>query len=374
MRVAHLIASLEARYGGPSRSVRQLALATAAAGNPVEILTSAPTAEPDEVAGNLRIRTWRRGWPAALCPIPQLPRYLQGESFDVVHHHGLWLRPLHYAHRKSVRDGIPLVLSPRGMMSGWAWRRQRLKKQLAARLVHPGAFSGVTGWHATSHEEVEEIRELGFRQPACVAPNGVNAPAGAEVSAARTYWEAAVPAAQTTRVALFHSRLHPKKRVIELIDLWAALAPAGWTLLIVGIPEQYSVSQLRAYVLRTRGTTQIEVFDGSDHPAPYAIASLFLLPSHTENFGLVIAEAMAQGVPVVVTDTTPWRSVNAAGLGWCVPWQEFPAAVKAAVHEEPEALLQRGQRARDWVLREFSWARSAADLVAFYTTLKGGSK
>ena len=56
-----------------------------------------------------------------------------------------------------------------------------------------------------------------------------------------------------------------------------------------------TAAQLRAYVLRARGSTQIEVFDGSDRPAPYAVASLFLLPSHTENFGLVIAEAMAAG-------------------------------------------------------------------------------
>jgi glycosyltransferase involved in cell wall biosynthesis len=374
MRVAHLIGSLEARYGGPSRSVRQLALATAANGHDVEILTSAPAALPDETVGRLRIRTWRRGWPATLCPIPELPRHLRAGTYDIVHHHGLWLRTLHYAHRKSQRDRIPFVLSPRGMMSAWAWRRQRLKKAIAARFIHPGALAGVSGWHATSHEEVEEIRSLGFSQPACVAPNGVDAPTTEELATARTHWEEIVPAATNTRVALFHSRLHPKKRVIELIDLWAALAPAGWTLLIVGIPEQYTVAQLRSYVLRARGTAQIEVFDGSDRPAPYAIASLFLLPSHTENFGLVIAEAMAASVPVVVTDTTPWRQLNAAGLGWCVPWAEFPAATRAAVSEDPAALRQRGSLARDWVLRDFSWARSAADLAAFYATLQGGTQ
>lgn len=373
MRVAHLVGSLEAQYGGPSRSVRQLALATAAAGNDVEILTSAPEAQPDEAHGQLRIRTWRRGWPGSICPVPELSRHLRAGTYDVIHHHGLWLRTLHYANRKSTRDGIPLVLSPRGMMSAWAWRRQRLKKQIASRVIHPGALAAVTGWHATSAEEVEEIRALGFRQPACVAPNGVNAPTATEVAAARTYWEAVFPVRAGTRVALFHSRFHPKKRVIELIDVWAALAPAGWTLLLVGIPEQYNIAELRAYVLRAQGRTRIEVFDGSDRPAPYAVASLFLLPSHTENFGLVIAEAMSHGVPVVVTDTTPWREVNARNLGWCVPWKEFPAAVQAAVTEAPAPLQQRGVAARDWVLREFSWANSAAHLVEFYRQLKGGA-
>ena len=102
------------------------------------------------------------------------------------------------------------------MMSGWAWRHRRLRKQLAGLLVHPGAFAAAAGWHATSPEERDDIVALGFRQPVCVSPNGVPLPAEAELVAARTEWQQLCPAAKSRPVALFYSRLHRKKRVREL--------------------------------------------------------------------------------------------------------------------------------------------------------------
>ena len=101
------------------------------------------------------------------------------------------------------------------------------------------------------------------------------------------------------------------------------------------------------------------------------MASLFLLPSHSENFGLVIAEAMAAGVPALVTDTTPWNALNVDDRGWCVPWEEYNRALQVALALGPEQLAARGLRARAWVLREFSWDKSARELTAFYQQLPG---
>jgi glycosyltransferase involved in cell wall biosynthesis len=94
------------------------------------------------------------------------------------------------------------------------------------------------------------------------------------------------------------------------------------------------------------------------------------LPSHSENFGLVIAEAMAHGIAPIATNMTPWSALNANGCGFCVPWEEFGAAVRRATSEPPKELAARGVRAREWVLREFSWERSARELAAFYGTLR----
>lgn len=371
MRIAHIVGSLEARYGGPSRSVRHLATATAELGHEVDLLTSAPQALALENRGRLRIRTWRRAWPGALCRVPDMAEYLNRERFDVVHHHGLWLRTLHYAQRAAARHRTPLVIAPRGMMSAWAWRQHRARKIFASRCLHPGAFAAVNGWHATSPEEAAEIRSLGFAQPVCIAPNGVEAPAAAEMASAGAHWQALIPASANRRVALFYSRFHHKKRIIELIDLWAAVAPENWLLLLVGIPEQYSVSQLRSYIVRAGAVGKIEAWDGTHQPPPYALASLFLLPSHNENFGLVVAEACAHGVPVLVTDTTPWSGIQREEAGWCVPWEHYEATLRAALREEPEPLRARGGRAREWILREFSWRSAAEKLGAFYLHLKG---
>ncbi len=174
-------------------------------------------------------------------------------------------------------------------------------------------------------------------------------------------------------MALFYSRFHEKKRIIELIDLWLEHGPRDWLLLLVGIPQTYTAAMLERYVMRQSGAGRVQAFDGTNQPPPYSVASLFLLPSHNENFGLVVAEAMAHGVAALVTDTTPWRAINSDNLGWCVPWEDYATALQAAAAETPAALRDRGAQARDWVLREFSWDKSAHKLAAFYAQLRAGS-
>ena len=155
--------------------------------------------------------------------------------------------------------------------------------------------------------------------------------------------------------------------------MWLEHGPRDWLLLLVGIPQDYTPALLDDYVMRQSGAGRVQAFSGINQPPPYSVASLFLLPSHNENFGLVIAEAMAHGVPALVTDTTPWRAINSHGLGWCVPWDDYAAALKTATAEGPPALLTRGAHAREWILREYAWDRSARDLATFYAQLKGNS-
>jgi glycosyltransferase involved in cell wall biosynthesis len=372
MKLCHIVPSLEQQHGGPSKSVRALCAAIAALPQRVELLATAPDAPPGgspQDEGALRIRVFRRDWPRRICVSHGMRRALEATTVDVVHHHALWLRTLHYAHLRA-RQGAKLVVSPRGMMGPWAWQHRRWRKQLSRFVIHPGALEAVDGWHATSEQEAQEIRGLGFTQPICVAANGVAAPAANELAAARAHWLAACPAAAERPVALFYSRFHAKKRVLELIDLWGRHGPRDWLLLLVGIPQDYTPDQLERHAATVAPSGSIVAFDGRDHPPPYAVASLFLLPSHNENFGLVIAEAMASSIPVVVTDATPWTELNRIAAGWCVPWTQFAETVASATREGPERLRTRGAIAREWVLREFAWDRSARKLAAFYHALQ----
>ncbi len=214
------------------------------------------------------------------------------------------------------------------------------------------------------------MRALGFQQPICVAPNGVSAISAEDSVSAREHWHNAVPVSKQKPVALFYSRFHKKKRLLELIDTWLEFGPSNWLLMLVGIPEDYSAKMIENYVLRSGQVGRVRAYDGAGHPPPYAIASLFLLPSHGENFGLSIAEALANGVPALVTDTTPWLGLNAVGAGWCVPWSEFGPALRTASSEGPDSLRRRGSVGRDWVLREFSWEKSARTLSDFYSRLR----
>jgi len=369
MKYCHIVPSLEARYGGPSKSVLGLAKALSLGGADVELLTTEPGPGSNWSEGRLEIRSFHRDWPGSICASAGLRRHLRNLAADVIHHHSIWLRTLHYAHESARRAGVPLVVSPRGMMDPWAWRHHSRRKAFARALLHPGAFEGVDGWHATSPNEAESLRILGFQQPVCVAPNGVAAPTPEESAFAAEYWLNLVPAARQRPVALFYSRFHQKKRLLELIDAWLEFGPNDWLLLLVGIPEEYSPRLIESYVLRSSQAGRVRAYDGAGRPPPYAIASLFLLPSHGENFGLSIAEALANGVPALVTDTTPWSGLNANGAGWCVPWPEFGQALRSATSEGLDSLRRRGSIGKEWVLREFSWGKAARALSEFYSGL-----
>jgi glycosyltransferase involved in cell wall biosynthesis len=368
-----IVPSLEQRHGGPSKSALGLAAELAKGSNRVELLTTDPELGWHRTEAALEIHAFRRDWPKSICQSAGLRKHLAKTNADVVHHHSIWLRTLHYAHRTAKRTGSPLIVSPRGMMDAWAWHHHQKRKSFARAFIHPGAFEAVSGWHATSPEEAEAIRKLGFKQPVCVAPNGVDIPASEEMEAAAAHWRKILPDCMQKPVALFYSRFHKKKRLLELIDLWVEKGPKDWILLVVGIPEEQTPKMLEDYVHRAGCIGRIRVFDGFDHPAPYPIASLFLLPSHSENFGLSIAEALASGVPALVTDTTPWSGLNRTGSGWCVPWLDYGMALVAATAEGPERLKVRGSKAQEWVQREFSWNKPAQLLSEFYSKLRADS-
>ncbi len=370
MHVCHIVPSLEERHGGPSKSVRALANAAAALGGTVDLLATLEAGQavaPGEDAA--RIRVFPRQTPLWLCRSPGLATHLAAHRCDVVHSHALWLLTLRYARAAARRHGVPLVISPRGMLSGWAYRHRRWRKQFSELFVHPGAMQAAAGWHATSPEERDDIRALGFKQPICVSPNGVPLPDAPALAAARATWHGLCPAARSRPVAVFYSRFHRKKRLRELIDLWLAASRGDWLLLIAGVAEDYTAAELTAAVAAAGGTNRIVIFDGAGLPPPYAVASLFLLPSHSENFGLVIAEALAAGVPALVTDTTPWTGLATQGAGWCVPWSNYGPALATALATAPDELATMGRRGREWAAREFSWARAAGLLDKFYRHL-----
>ncbi|AOS45731.1 GDP-mannose:cellobiosyl-diphosphopolyprenol alpha-mannosyltransferase [Lacunisphaera limnophila] len=372
MRFCHIVPSLEERHGGPSKSVRAIADAQAALGADVDLLaTQPPPATPGPVVpGTARNLNFARQWPRQLYRSSGLRDHLRTTPYACVHSHACWILTVRYALAAAEAHRVPLVLSPRGMLTEWAYRHHRGRKVLANYLIHPGAFSRATGWHVTSPEEADDVRRLGFTQPVCVAPNGVVLPDEAALAGARRAWQPMLAAAGPRRIALFYSRFHRKKRLRELLDLWLAAPRDGWYLLLAGLPEEFSTEEVKGWVTTAGAQDRVGVISGAGRPPPYAIASLFLLPSHSENFGLVIAEALAAGVPVLTTDTTPWRGLEREQAGWCVAWPDYPAALTAALAQPVAALGTRGSRGRDWVSRDFTWASSARRLLDFYRELR----
>ncbi len=230
--VLHVTASIDPRHGGPSRTVPALAAAQAALGAKVALVTLTPA--DTSLLSDLRSSSLDiRHFPAAPGPLgssfcfsPGLARFLAGAEARVIHAHGLWLRPLHHAARAARRLRAPLVVAPRGMLEPWALGHNAWKKRLAARFIHPGAASALSGWHATARQEADHLLRLPAwldvprAAPACVAPNGIAAPEPSAAAPARAAWYAAYPHLRDKRVALFYGRVHRQKRRAELATLW----------------------------------------------------------------------------------------------------------------------------------------------------------
>jgi glycosyltransferase involved in cell wall biosynthesis len=367
MRVALVTPDLRPSSGGPAVNVPRLAQALAGLGLDVELHT---VGEVPSSGSNPR---FVGAAPTALRHLGrsrELRRNLLAYSADIVHAHCLWMLPLAYAVTAARARGVPLVISPRGMLAPWSLRRSRWKKALASRLVHPGAFEAAAGWHATSGREAQDLQALGFRQPICVSPNGVEPDASDRAEVRAHYWSLA-PELAGKRILLFYSRFHSKKRIKELLADFASLAGSRleWHLLAVGIPEEFSVAELRSVAVTLGIAHRATILDGSDMRKPYSLAELVALPTHDENFGSVVAEALAEGVPVITTTGTPWQGLNEHRAGRWVAIPDFRGELGALMALENEELRGAGGRGRAWVLSRFGWDAAAQKLKTFYETL-----
>jgi glycosyltransferase involved in cell wall biosynthesis len=221
-------------------------------------------------------------------------------------------------------------------------------------------------FHATADAEAESLRRSGFQQPIAVIPNGVAVPERERVKST-----SAAP-----RRALFLSRLHPKKGLPMLIEAWARVEPKDWELVLVGPSEDGHRAELEKQV-RQRGLGEAVTFRGpvADDAkwSEYRKADLFVLPTHSENFGIVVAEAMAAGLPVITTTGAPWEELETHGCGWWVEPEvdSIKQALKEAVHCTDEERRAMGKRGRQLVKEHYSWQGVAERMIAAYHWLLG---
>ena len=300
-----------------------------------------------------------------------------GQKGHVLHSSGLWRLPNVYPGWAAARTGCPLVVSPHGMLGPGALQFSAQKKRLFAALVQDHALAAVTCFHATSEKEVEDIREYGLTAPVALIPNGIDVPTDLPHPASPAPHISGVSTEGAARRSLLYlGRVHRIKRLHNLIAAWALVYSKYplWDLRVVGPCDDGYKDELRAEVERL-DLSRVDFSDavyGDDKLEAYRSADLLVLPTSTENFGMVVAESLANGTPVICTRGAPWEGLKAHGCGWWIDHEVEPLA--AALSEAmvlPRAELKRmGARGRDWMIRDFSWAHVAADMEQLYRWCK----
>lgn len=361
LRIDHVVNVIADAASGVAAAVRGLAAAEAGRpGNHVHV----HALDPVLPVGNAAVHAYARSsfpLPFASCsrPLARGLREAAGQA-QIVHVHNLWSCSLLHA-VQAVRDTrCRLVCSPHGALDPRSRRTSAWKKWAWWHLLQRRALEQVDLFRATSAAEAEHIRALGFRTPVVVVPNGVEVPAPPPRGPAEP------------RTVGFLGRIHPVKALDRLVDAWRLVAPArpGWRLRICG-PDGGGLAALRGRAAGLPRITFEPAVAEADKSSWYASCDLVVLPSHGENFAMVVAEALAHGVPVVCSTGAPWGGLVSEGCGWWVDngVASLTAALLEATGHDRDTLASMGSRGRSWMTRDYSWAQAAARMCAAYDDL-----
>ena len=249
------------------------------------------------------------------------------------------------------------------MFEPWSLEQKTWKKKLAWWLYQGEDVKKAACVYTTAEMEAQHIRELGVETLISVIPNGI------EIDG----YPCRKSAENVKKQVLFLSRIHEKKGIELLIEAFARLKDdlAGWTLKIVGNGEEEYIVGLKKMVaeMQLQGIIQIlpPVF-GEAKVQLYQESSLFCLPSYSENFGMVIAEAMSCGVPVITTTNCPWEFLNETKTGWCIDLsvENLEKSLREAMSLPAEELFDIGQRASKLIAERFDYRPVAKKTKQLY--------
>src|SRR6266516_6180386 len=382
MKILHVIASLAPRYGGPSATVPGLCRALTERGHAVEVYTTnidgdgamAVELGTPVLVGGVPVTHFAGHWPrsfsTSLGLAVALGRTIQ--VFDVVHVHSLYLFHTLVAGLLCRRYEIPYVVRPHGTLDPYHRARHPGRKAVYDRLFERRNLDRAAGIHCTSDTEREAVEHLGLRAPCFVIPHGIEPFVRPSPRAAGELFER-YPELAGRKLVTFVGRLTPKKGLDVLVEAFAAVAAADprAQLVVAGPDDEGLGARARAQAASLRLTDRVSLLGlvtGETKAALLQQSSVFVLPSADENLGVGVFEAMASGLPVVVTPgVAPHAEIAAADGGVVV--DRRPDAVAEAVagllSDLPRA-RRLGENGRRLVAERYSWQSAAEGLESMY--------
>ncbi len=373
------------RYGGPVRSVHGLCRSLVGLGHDIQVFTTdldgpsrieRPRGVPVDVAG-VKVWYFRSAYCRKLFFAPAMGRELarQVKEFDLLHIHTFFSYPTYMAASAAVKNNIPYILSPRGMLvKDLVRRKSRLVKSAWIQLYGRRAVERAARIHVTTDLEEEELRRFRFKLPeVSIIPVGVDmedtsAGTGGPVS------PAIEALARKKPLLLFLGRVNWKKGLDRLIPALRHLE--GAHLAVAGNDDDDYQNQLDRLASRNgvsgRLTFTGPVY-GEEKRLLFGAADVFVLSSYSENFGIAVLEAMAAGLPVVVTPEVGLsREVEEAGAGSVLNGDPgvLGPGIKALL-DDPVRLKEMGERGRELAARRFAWSGIAREMEKVYQQVIG---
>ncbi len=384
MNILHVISTLSPRYGGPTTVLKALAKEQARAGLNVTICTTNADHPRGVLDVSVNVPVVENGVTTWFFSVDFHPLVVSRalwswarqslSEFDLVHVHGIYRFPQTYCARLARQRQIPYIIRPHGALDPYLYERSSLSvglKRVYERWFDLPNLHGAGAIHYTAEDERRLVSFLNLRSPSFVVPNGIDWARFETLPGRGAFRE--IIAIGDVPLVLFLGRLHHKKGLDILIPAFQTVRqtfPLA-RLAIVGPSNDGYGDQVRHWVRELaleEAVTFVDFLAGTDLIQAYVDADVFVLPSYTENFGMTVVEAMACGLPVVISNRVNIHSeITDAGAG-IVTDCDAVDVTGAVVGLLNDSLTRRemGARGRLAARERYAWQNIVKDLSGEY--------
>ena len=380
MRILQVVDSLDPIGGGPPTVVLRLAAALAREGTQVTLYSQERSGREANIVATMHgipgIELVRRvsdvcdNRGARLLGRPARNFFRRsGNGFDFVHVHGLWQPGLQSILKESFRRSCPYAITPHGMLARWSLAQKPLRKRIALALSWRSLLRRASFVHALTEAEARDFSALGIACPVEVVSNGFFLEEMGELPEPGLF-QVAHPELGGQRFILFLGRLHYVKRADWLVRAFAKLAATVADIhLVLAGPDCGTRSQIEKEVQALGVGSRVHLVGPLYGPQKYAAmvdASCFCQPSVYETFSMSILEAMACGLPPVITRGCNFDEVETSGAGFVVDCEAELADALRRLCTDADARDAAAKKGRNLVIAKYTWPVVARQMLARY--------
>jgi glycosyltransferase involved in cell wall biosynthesis len=369
MNILHIISGLDNMSGGPSVSIRILVKGLQNKGVEAKILTTVLKKSATDILQNKIVDySFRVSLLNHFAYSYGFLSLLKKYQANLIHVNGFWQYPPHVSCKYAQRNKIPYIITPRGMISPMALSYSKWIKKVSLFLYQKKDLKNASVIHVTGNQEINYVRLLGLSNPVAVIPNAIEVKD--KITKVRT---------EKKRLA-FIGRLHEIKNIESLIRAWAKIKNThDWELVLVGDGEANYVQSLKQLVagLQLQNVLFTGFLVGDEKEKIMQTLDVVVLPSFSENFGMVVGEALQNEIPVIASTGTPWDDLQTHQCGWWVnnDVETLTQTIQQAISLSNEERQQMGQRGRKLIVEKYSVEIVATQMIRLYEwVLKGGEK
>ncbi len=285
------------------------------------------------------------------------------KSRDLFHVFGIW-DPFHVKlFLQAKLNKKKIIISTLGALEPWSLEQKKLKKKAAWFFYQKKILNNCDYIHATSDDEKKHLLELGIKTPIKTIPHGVIIKSTKIIKKKN----------KSKKEALFFSRIHEKKGILELLNSWSIIRPPDWILKIYGpVSDLNYMKKIKEKISKLSLENSVFIFDPvfeyDQKEKIFLNSDCFLLPSKSENFGMSIVEALSHGVPVLTTEETPWKILKEINGGKIIKFSQenLTLSLKEITSMKDEELVKMGERGKEMLKNNYDINNIILDYIEFY--------